>query len=149
MKKLTRDQLKPILVNFLDEFAARHDMPELRVAEGDPARGERPWVPKINTSALIATGEGMGNLKRLATVAPRGQLAALVSRMDVTVTVGGGDSGEVIAVVETSYDHPGGGHNGTTDRYRVAVEVEFGEPRYLGFVHERTYRAIRRQEERA
>lgn len=109
------------LIRFTQEFAARHDMPEI----------SRPvWVAKETKDGSKRWDSDTMD------VMPKGQMVALVSTLRVKMTAW---YDKYLSVeVRLNYDHPSGGSNGDTRSYRILVEEDslYGAEaiRYHGYI---------------
>ena len=101
-----------IATAFLAEIATRYQMPELATAKFEPATRQR----------FIE-----GTLTAVATVAPTGQMAALVRTLEVTVSVSPHYlPGMFQGKVELSYGHFNGGSNGHDTDFIIVTQTRYG-----------------------
>ena len=109
-----------LCADFINDFAARFDIPELRVLDNDPkfinaTQGAQPtWKVEFT---------------------PSGQFAAIVRSAEVRIAIGTDEHGRFYAGVDFSYKHESGS-NGYSQRYRILTDRgDFGGPfKYRSFI---------------
>ena len=111
MKTIPTNLLRPAFEQVLARLAAKHDLPELTLAE------------------IVESEEPNKNLFEVETKAsPRGQMTAFINDLEVTVSLNRwDDSAKTFGVqLRLSYKHIGGGSNGYNINFMMAVEQRFG-----------------------
>ncbi len=109
----TNENLQTVFTAVAAIFAGRYDLSELTSVTPVP-------VTKYRSDEVIPN-----TLRAELNVTPRGQIAAIVRDLDVTVEVAEND-GRFCAVIKMSYNHVEGGSNGKDTAFVVITDVQWG-----------------------
>ncbi len=116
---LTTANKNEIILAAIKDLAARYDLPELLTA------------PITLTEPKEGTTSHSVNVQAV----PRGQIAAIVSKMTATVTVFFEAGGKLSARIGLSYSHHSGGSNGSNNDFIIVTRDNYHDGRtYEGMI---------------